>query len=64
MTVTLGVNMINRQIILFFSSALWVLSAGMYVAFQDLQNKVSVDSLFASCSGIENTYLHTKDDTI
>ena len=64
MTITPGVNMITRYITLFFH-LLFELYLLLYFnfAFQDVQNSVPWDSLFALCSGLQNTHLPAKDDT-
>ena len=61
MTITLEVNMITRQIILFFHlpfeqyPLLYLL-----FAFQDLKNYISWRSPFALCSGMKNRF-HAED---
>ena len=46
-----------------FSSALRALCVGYFIfAIQDLQNSVLWSLLLALCSGLQNTYLHSKDD--
>ena len=54
------VNMITRQMTSFFSCIPKALSVGM---FQGLQNSIPWAPAFGLSSGLQNTYLHVKEDT-
>ena len=64
MTITLEVNMITRQMVSFFASALWALSVDIYFisAFQELQNLIPMGSAFGLYSSPLNTHLHDNHD--